>query len=95
MTHLLNEQECGITFGTEVQLIRPKIITKNSEICFSISGNECAEIKLKFNRAGYNHYDEVYSYCFKLPSDEELWIHMPDRLSAEQRIDCLRELMDW
>lgn len=98
MAHELSEEDAGIIFGTEVTLSRP-VLKINSEVqakvWLSLSGERCAHIKLKFDRAGYNHYDGLYSYCFKLPSGEELWIEFADELCTSQRLDILKGFMKW
>ncbi|MDZ4786692.1 MAG: hypothetical protein SGJ02_11520 [bacterium] len=98
MSHELSEEECGLTFGTEIVLIRPTIKTKsetNSQVWFSLSGERSTPINLKFDRAGYNHLDGLYAYCFKLPSGEELWIEFSDELTTSKRLEILREFMRW
>jgi len=93
---LLDEDRCGLAFGTEVVLCRPIVKTKfDQKVWFSLSGAKCVPIKLKFDRAGHNHYDGLYAYCFKLPSGEELWIEFTEELTTNQRLEILREFMSW
>ena len=98
MANVLSEAEAGIDFGTEVTLVRPALEIKRepgTKVWLSLSGDRCAPIKLKFDRAGYNHYDCVYAYCFKLPSGEELWLEFSDELTTLKRIEILRIIMEW
>ena len=98
MTKILTEEECGLRFGTEVDFAR--LLVKGggdpvSDVSINITGDKCAPLKLRFDRAGYNHWDDLYSYCFKLPSNEEFWVEMSGELSSEQRVKLLRNLMTW
>jgi hypothetical protein len=98
MAHLLTAHETGLACGTEVTIVPSKIPLKtplSPDITISLSGERSAPITLTFDRAGYNHYDEVYAYCFKLPSHEELWIEFPERLTTDERLEILRSFLTW
>ena len=98
MAEILTQEECGLLFGTEVSLVR--LVVKidgdlESKVSIGLTGDKNEPIKLKFHRAGHNHWDSVYAYCFKLPSQEEFWVEMSDELSLEQRLKILKNLMKW
>lgn len=95
MASIYTEEEAGLRFGTEVTLIRQKLSINGAEIWLSITGDRTAPITLKFDRAGYNHYDDLDAYCFKLPNGEELWINFFQSSSVAERIKQLREIFVW
>jgi hypothetical protein len=87
-----------VALGTEIVLMRPVIKADGEadrQVWFSLTGERATPIKLRFDRAGYNHRDAVYAYCFKLPSGEELWIEFSDELTTIQRLEILRGFMRW
>lgn len=98
MAHMLKEDECGLTFGTQVTLKRSMLRLSNplkADVWLVLSADQTGAIKLKFDRAGYNHYDGLYAYCFKLPSSEEVWIELEDGLTIDQRVSILKDVFDF
>ena len=98
MTSMIGKKEAGMPFGIEVNLKRPSLHIQSdvsAKVWLSLSSDSCAPMKLKFDRAGHNHYDGLFSYCFKLPSGEELWIEFSDELTTAKRLEILREFMEW
>jgi hypothetical protein len=94
----MHENVAGLPLGTTVTLKRSLCHLKSdasTKVWFSLSGDRCSPITLKFDRVGHNHYDGVTAYCFKLPAGEEFWIEFSDEVTPSAQIEILREMMEW
>lgn len=99
MSKLLNEVESGLKFGTVVKPKRAIAVQaegdRNYNTWIKITGAGSANASLTFERAGHNHHDELYAYCFKLTSGEEAWFEFPDTTKTEERVQQLKNFLDW
>ena len=95
MARELSETEAGLPFGTEVTVVPSKFSGTDSALSLLLTGPRCSALTLRFSRAGHNHYEELYAYCFTFLSGEELWIELPDAMSVEERLASLKAVVTW